>query len=179
MLDQDNTVLMIIDVQGRLAQLMANQTSLFKHLGVMVEGAKLLDLPIIWAEQLPDKLGPTIPEISEQLTHIKPIPKCTFSCTGNSDIMRALAETGKKNVLLIGIEAHICVYQTAIGLKKNGYHVEVIADAVGSRTEENKAIGINKMRNQGIEISCVETVFFELMETAEHPAFRSIQKLFK
>lgn len=179
MLDQDNTVLMIIDVQGRLAQLMANQITLFKNLSRMVEGAKILELPIIWAEQLPDKLGPTIPEISDQLPHIKPIPKSTFSCTGNSDIMQALDDTGKKNVLVVGIEAHICVYQTAIGLKQKGYHVEVIADAVGSRTLENQAIGINKMRNQGIDISCVETVFFELMQTAEHPAFRSIQKLFK
>lgn len=179
MLTTDNTVLLIVDVQGKLAQLMANRESLFANLQRMVKGALALELPIIWAEQLPDKLGATIPEVAELLTDHKPISKSSFSCCGNDNLMAAIKAPGRKQILLVGIETHVCVYQTAVDLLDSGFEVVVVADAVGSRIAENRDIGLKKMEWTGAGISCTEGVLFELMKTAEHPAFRAIQQIVK
>jgi nicotinamidase-related amidase len=179
MLTTDGSLLLIVDVQGNLARMMANREALFANLQRMVKGALALGLPIVWAEQLPDKLGPTIPEIAALLPEHRPIPKCTFSCGGNDELMAAINATGRKQVLLTGIETHICVYQTAVDMVKRGFEVEVIADAVGSRIAGNRDIGLQKMRAAGAAIGCTEGALFELMRTAEHPAFRAIQQAVK
>lgn len=179
MLTTDNALLLVVDVQGKLAQLMSNRETLFANLQRMVGGSLALELPIVWAEQLPDKLGPTIPEIADQLAGQTPIAKCTFSCCGNSELMAAIKASGRQQVILVGIETHICVYQTALDLLQQGYQVEVVADAVGSRIAENRNIGLNKMEKAGASIGCTEGVLFELMRSAEHPAFRAVQKIIK
>jgi nicotinamidase-related amidase len=176
MLTSDNAFLLIVDVQGKLAQLMANREILFANLQRMVKGALALELPIVWAEQLPDKLGPTIPEVCELLPGRKAIAKSTFSCCGNPALMDAIEATGRRQVLLVGIETHVCVYMTAIQLLERGFEVEVVADAVGSRIAANREIGLQKMVAAGASVSCTETVLFELMQTAEHPEFRTIQR---
>ena len=179
MLTTENSLLLIVDVQGKLAQIMSNRETLFANVQRMVTGSQALDLPIVWAEQLPEKLGPTIPEVADLLADHVPFAKSSFSCCGNSELMDTIKVTGRKQVLLVGIEAHICVYQTARDLLKQGYEVEVIADAVGSRIAENRVIGLNKMEKIGATIGCTEGVLFELMHTAEHPAFRTIQQIVK
>ena len=179
MLTTDNTLLLIVDVQGKLAQLMVNRETLFANLQRMVKGALALELPIVWAEQLPDKLGPTITEISELLPDHQPIAKSSFSCCGCDQLMDAIRAKGRKQVLLTGIETHICVYQTARDLLEQGYQVEVIADAVGSRIAENREIGLRKMERAGASIGCTEGVLFEMMRVAGHPAFRTIQGIVK
>jgi nicotinamidase-related amidase len=179
MLTTDNTLLLIVDVQGRLAQLMANRENLFANLQRMVKGALALELHVVWAEQLPDKLGPTIPEIAELLAGHTPTAKSSFSCGGSEELMAAIKTSGRQQVMLVGIETHICVYQTAIDLLKQGFEVEVIADAVGSRIAANHEIGLNRMASAGAGVTCTETVLFELMRVAEHPAFRVIQGIVK
>lgn len=179
MLTPDNSLLLIVDVQGKLAQIMSNRETLFANLQRLVKGALALDLPIVMAEQLPEKLGPTIPEVADLLPEHQAIAKCTFSCGISEDIMAAIHNSGCKQIMLAGIEAHICVYQTAIDLLQQGFEVEVIADAVGSRLAENREIGLQKMAQAGASIGCTEGVLFELMRTAEHPAFRSIQQAVK
>ncbi|TXJ03005.1 MAG: hydrolase [Aquabacterium sp.] len=179
MLTTEDSLLLIVDVQGKLAQIMDNREALFANLQRMVKGALTLNLPIVWAEQLPEKLGPTIPEIAELLTDYAPCAKSTFSCCANSELMGSIESIGRKQVLLVGIEAHICVYQTAADLLKQGYEVEVIADAVGSRMAENRLIGLNKMEKMGADIGCTEGALFELMHSATHPAFRNIQRIVK
>jgi len=179
MLKKDQAILVVVDVQGRLAQLMSDKEHLFSSLEKVIKGFKLLNLPIIWLEQVPDKLGPTIPEVAHLLSEISPISKTSFGCMGSDEFKIALEGSGRKNVILVGIEAHICVYQSAAQLLKEGYGVTVINEAVSSRTLENCQIGIERMAQLGASISSVEMVLFELLQTAEAKQFREIAAIVK
>ena len=146
MLKIETTVLVVVDVQGKLAQLMHDRAALFNALQRVIGGARSLALPILWAEQNPDRMGPTIPEIRSLLPDLQPIPKLSFSCAGEPRFLAALQQTGRRQVLLAGIETHVCMAQTAADLVAGGYEVEVPADAVSSRTAENRAVGLEKIR---------------------------------
>lgn len=179
MLDINNTALVVVDVQGKLAQLMANRETLFANLQRMVKGARALQLPVVWVEQIPEKLGKTIPEVASLLADQSPIAKQSFSCTGSEAFNEALKKTGCQQVLVVGIEAHICVYQTAVGLVDDGYSVEVVVDAIGSREASNRELAIERMRAQGVALTSTEMALFELLRTAGHPSFREIQSAIK
>lgn len=179
MLTLDNTVLVLVDVQGKLAQLMDGREALFKNLRRLVQGAQTLGLPILWLEQNPAGLGPTIPELVELLRGQSPIAKRSFSCCGDAGFMAALRGTGRRQVLLAGIEAHVCIYQTAADLLRLGYEVEVVADAVSSRAAENKRIALEKVQRLGAGLTCVEMALFELLGRAEGPAFKALLQIVK
>ena len=179
MLQTDNTTLMIIDVQGNLAHSMHAKEALFENLQRIIRGAQVLDVAILWTEQYPDGLGPTLPEIAGLLSDSKPITKFSFSCCDNDLFMQRLEGLHPENVLLAGIEAHICVYQTARDLVRSGYRVEIIADAVSSRTPENKHIGLEKSRQAGALVTGTETALFELLKTAKHDRFKEMLTIVK
>ncbi|MBV1841989.1 MULTISPECIES: hydrolase [Photobacterium] len=179
MLTVNDTALVIVDVQGKLAQIMDNKDALFHSLETMVKGAKILELPIIWVEQLPDKLGPTIPQISDHLHELQPIAKNSFSCYRDEQFVKALKDTGCKNVLVMGIEAHICVYQTVRQLLDAGYHVEIVRDAVSSRNGENRELALTKLQQAGAVLTCTEMVLFELQEVAQGERFKQILNIIK
>jgi nicotinamidase-related amidase len=159
MLQKENTVLVVIDIQGKLAQLMHQKEAVYQNVNRLIEGAKVLDMPIIWTEQYPEGLGGTIPAVAATLEGVRPIPKMTFSCCQNDEFQIALKASGRQQILITGIETHICVYQTTIELLEAGYEVEVVADAVSSRTPENKKIGLDKMQRAGAGITGTETAF--------------------
>ena len=179
MLAKDNTVLVVIDIQGKLAGMMHQKEAVYQNVNRLIEGAKVLNIPILWTEQYPDGLGTTIPEIAESLQGVKPIAKMTFSCCQNDEFLDALKATGKRQVLISGIETHICVYQTTLELLNAGYEVEVVADAVSSRTQENKDIGLQKMKTAGAGITGTETALYELLKVAGGPEFKQILKIVK
>jgi nicotinamidase-related amidase len=179
MLDRENTLLLVVDIQGNLAQQMYEKEVLFRNVRKLIQGIQVLGLPIVWAEQIPEKLGPTIPEVANLLTGMRPIPKSSFSCCGNPDIMQAIEKNHRQQVLVCGIEVHICVYQTSAELVSKGYAVQVVADAVSSRQLGNKEIGLAKAREAGASITSVETVLFELMQKAEGDEFRQLVKIVK
>ena len=179
MLGVANTVISIIDVQGKLATLMHEKEKLYKNLQILVQGAQVLELPVLWLEQYPEGLGPTIPEISELLSYQEPLAKTCFSACGQSEFVRQLDNSGRKQVLIAGIETHICVYQTVRDLMDRGYYVEVIEDAVSSRTPANKRVGLEKMAACGAAITTVEMALFELLRKAESPQFKEIARLVK
>jgi nicotinamidase-related amidase len=179
MLKQSNTQLIIIDVQGKLAQLMHQQEQLIEQLALLIQGAKLMALPIVWAEQLPDKLGATTPQIANLLTPLKPLSKSTFSAFKEPSIQQVIEQSQCKQVLLVGIEAHICVYQTAMDLLAQGYEVHLVTDAISSRTFENKSLAIKKLTHEGATLTSTEMALFELQQTAEGEQFRSLIKLMK
>ena len=179
MLDIRNCCLAVVDVQGKLAQLMHGKDALFKNIQVLVQAANILDMPILWCQQVPDALGPTVPEIARLLTDIEPINKSVFSCCGTEQFIGKLNESSRNQVLLCGIEAHICVYQTAADLLVKGFDVSVVADAVSSRTLDNKQIAMSRFTAEGASVTSVEMALFELLRTAEHPKFRQIAKLIK
>jgi nicotinamidase-related amidase len=178
MLDEKNCCLVVIDVQGKLADLMHEKEQLFKNLRILIQAANILDIPILWYEQKPEALGPTVPQIAELLTEYTPHPKTNFSCCSET-FYEMLEMLDKDHVILCGIESHICVYQTAADLMSTGREVDVVADAVSSRTPENKHIALERMRDDGANISCVEMALFELLGSADHPKFREIAKLIK
>jgi nicotinamidase-related amidase len=179
MLSPGDTVLVVVDVQGKLAELMAERDALFQSLRRLIQGAQALGLPVLVTEQNPAGLGPTRPEIADLLAGVPRIPKLSFSCCGEPRFLEALAALGRRQVLLAGIEAHVCVYQTAAGLLDAGYHVEIVADAVSSRAARNRDIGLQKARDAGAALTCVETALFELLRTAEAPAFKAVLKAVK
>ncbi len=179
MLKPEKTVLVVIAVQGRLARLMHAKASLFSNLRKFIKGIQTLQIPILWVEQKPESLGPTITEISEILADVEPIHKSSFSAYRDTHFLEALETSGRQQVLVTGIEAHVCVYQTAVDLAESGYEVEVVADAVSSRTLENKTIGLQKMRDAGVGLTSTEMALFELLEKAEGEAFKKIVKIVK
>jgi nicotinamidase-related amidase len=179
MLDIQNCLLVVVDIQGKLAELMYDRDALFKNIQILIKAAKLLDIPILWCQQAPDALGATVPEIAELLTGIEPINKTSFSCCGDERFVNQLTSLNRPQILLTGIEGHVCIYQTAVDLKEKGFTTSVIADAVSSRSLENKQTALSKMQAMGIEIWSTEMVLFKLLKTAAHPKFKQIAKLAK
>ncbi len=179
MLKPENTVLIVIDVQGRLASLMHGKQALFENLQKIIKGIQVLEIPVLWVEQNPKGLGSTIPEVADLLVGIKPIRKLSFSCCRNESFMQALKVAGRNQVLITGIEAHVCVYQTAVDLIGSGYEVEVVTDAVSSRTPENRSVALQKMRDGGVSLTSTEMALFELLKSAEGEQFKQILKIAK
>ncbi len=179
MLSRAAAVLVIIDIQGNLAHAMFDKDNLFANNIKLIKGFKALGLPIIITEQTPEKLGKTLPTIAAELDDIAPIAKESFSCWPNAQFREHLESLSRRHVVLTGIETHVCVYQTALDLLTNGYSVHLVADAVSSRTPENRAIGINAMKSAGAQIASTEMVLFELLRTAADPKAKEIFKIVK
>ncbi len=179
MLEIQNACLVVVDVQGKLAQIMVDKESLFKNVRILIQAAQILDIPILWCQQVPEALGPTVPEIAELLAGEEPIDKACFSCCGEERFTAELNALGREQVLLCGIEAHVCIYQTAMDLMEGGLDITIVADAVSSRTEQNRETALDRLSAEGANISSTEMVLFELIKTARHPQFRQIARLVK
>jgi nicotinamidase-related amidase len=178
MLDKTQTCLVVVDVQEKLFGVMPDQEALADQAVRLIEGLNVLEVPVLRCEQNPRGLGPTIAPIAELLTEA-PIEKRAFSCCGEAAFVSALEALSPKSVLLAGIETHICVYQTAADLRDKGYEVQVVADAVASRSQSNHRIGLERIRQRGATITSVETCLFELLGSAEGDAFKRIIKIVK
>ena len=179
MLTRNNALLAVVDVQEKLVAAMPEKEELIAKLRTMVQGAKILELPILWVEQYPKGLGRTVGEVRELLEELEPQEKNCFSACGLEDFVKALESAQRRQILLVGLEAHVCVYQTAINLLERGYHVEVVRDAVSSRTPENREIGLRRAERAGAQITSVEMALFELLARAGSPEFKEISKLVK
>jgi nicotinamidase-related amidase len=173
----EKTVLTVVDVQEKLASVMHEREALVGSMQRLLRGMTALRVPVVWMEQIPEKMGVTIQEVHECLPGMKPLPKTAFSCWGEPAYKEALRSLDRPQVVLAGIESHVCVYQTACDLVANGYRVKVAADCVSSRTAANRQAGIDAMRSAGAEVTTVEMILFELMRDSTHPAFREILKI--
>ena len=179
MIGRTDTVLVIIDIQGNLAQAMFDKENLFANTIKLIKGFNALNLPIIVTEQIPEKLGKTLPQIAGELESFNPIAKESFSCWYEKIFKEKLEALSRRHVVLLGIETHVCVYQTALDLIANGYNVHLVADAVSSRTPENRQIGIDAMKSAGSKITSTEMVLFELLRTAADPKAKEFFKIVK
>jgi len=179
MISRTAAVLVIIDIQGNLAQAMFDKENLFANTIKLIKGFKTLNLPIIVTEQIPQKLGRTLSQIAAELEGVNPIAKESFSCWNENNFKEKLESLSRRNVVLLGIETHVCVYQTTLDLISNGYNVHLVADAVSSRTPENRQIGINAMKSAGAHITSTEMVLFELLHTAADPKAKELFKIVK
>ena len=179
MFSVDKTIMLLIDVQGRLAQIMYEKDQLFTSLQTMIQSMKIIGVPILWMEQIPNKLGSTSEEISMFLPDETPIEKSVFSCCGEPVFIDRFKKAGRTQVLLTGIETHICVCQTGCDLIEAGHQVQVVSDCVSSRTRANKEIGIQRMVQSGAQVTSSEMIIFELMKAAVGEEFRQVVKLIK
>jgi nicotinamidase-related amidase len=178
-LEKSEVVLVIVDIQDRLAAVMDERKKVVDNCLHLIELTKLLDIPVILNEQYPKGLGPTVSEIKEALQPYEPLEKLTFSCCKGSLFMDRLAATGRKKIILTGMETHVCVVQTCVGLLDAGYTVHTVSDAICSRTRESFQTAIEFMRDAGAVITCTETVLFQLLEKAGTEEFKIISKRIK
>ncbi|NMW21442.1 MAG: hydrolase [Chlorobiaceae bacterium] len=179
MMTSKETLLLIIDVQGRLAQGVFQPAVLETNIIKLVRACRILEVPILVTEQYPKGLGHTIDSLRELLPDSVPVEKLSFSCCGNAEFMRQLRSFNHNDILVAGIETHVCVYQTAVDLVEFGYNVHLVTDAVSSRTEENKLLGIRCIEKAGASLTSTEMAVFELLRVAEGERFKAISKIIK
>lgn len=174
-----HTALVLIDIQEKLLPVIADKEAFIQKLVILIQGARIIGLPIFWLEQYPKGLGPTVLKIADLLEGLTPIPKTSFSACGEEKFMDQLKKENRKNLLVAGIESHVCVYQTARDLLDLGYQVEVVEDAVSSRCINNKRMALSQLNEQGVKITSVEIALFDLLQTSESPHFKSISRLIR
>ena len=175
-LSPDGAVLLLIDLQERLMPVIADHEVVVARAVRLAEAATLLDVPVRATEQYPAGLGPTVPPLTPYLGAV--LAKTMFSALDDPDFP-ALLPIGSSEVVVAGCEAHICVLQTVLGLLAEGHRVVVVADAIGSRDPADKALAIDRARQDGAEIVTSEMVLFEWLRDARHPKFREVHKLLK
>lgn len=179
-LDRAKTAVLVVDIQSRLTPAMPPETlaRVLKYSRALVGTARELGLPVLATEQYPKGLGPLLPELRELLPS-PPIEKVHFSCGADPGFAAALERTGRRQILVCGMETHVCVFQTVRDLAAAGYEVHVCADAVSSRTEEHRRVGLELCREAGGIVTLAETAIFDLLHRAGTDEFRKVSQLVK
>lgn len=178
-LNQDNSIVLIIDVQEKLLNAIFNKGTVKAKADIIAKAAALLNLPTFVTEQYQKGLGETITSVKDALKDAKYFEKVAFNALEDVNLLSELKSTGRKQIVLFGIETHICVHQTAAALIENGFDVALISDACGSRFENEYLGGISAMKQNGAFIKTTEIALFELLKSAKHPSFKEIQSLIK
>ena len=176
---KERTAALVIDIQERLYPFIFENETLTKNVTTLIEGLKIIGIPIFVTEQYVKGLGPTIEPVANVLGTHPRIEKMSFSCCDEPRVMEGIAVTGKENIILAGIESHVCVLQTALDLKRNGYQPVVVEDCVSSRRENDKRIAIERLRHEGVTITTYESILFELLRYSGTEQFRGISRLVK
>lgn len=176
---REESLLLVVDVQTRLLEAMHESVQVLDRVVRLTRGALALRVPVVCTEQVPEKIGPTVPELVDALAGVERLPKKTFSCWRDETIADRIESQRRPRIWLAGIESHVCVYQTAADLLRAGYRVEVIADAVSSRTARDCQVGLDRMRALGAGVMTVEMALFEALEVAEGDLFRAVHRLIK
>ena len=179
-LNLEDSLVLIIDVQEKLLNAVFNKEQVEKKSAIIAEAAKILGIPVVVTEQYPKGLGNTIPAVKDALAEDTEIfEKTAFSALNNEEILEDIKKHNKKQILIFGIETHICVSQTTAALRELGYEVSVIKDACGSRAEEEYLAGLERMKDNGAYIVTTEIALFEWLKGAKHPNFKAVQALIK
>ena len=178
-ISKDNTAFVIIDIQDRLFPHIFNHEELERNVRVLIKGLNLLKVPIVVTEQYSKGLGHTIPTVMDTIDNLNPIEKITFSCCEESRFLNVLNKLNKKYIILAGIEAHVCILQTAMDLVENGYYPVLVEDCVSSRKVIDKNIAVARMRQEGAIITTYESLLLELCRVAGTDTFRKISSLIK
>ncbi len=176
---KENTIGLVIDIQERLFPVMWENEMLLKNCKILVQGLQELKLPLITTQQYTKGLGETHPEVKSIIHNFSFIEKRDFSCCDNPAFSERLKETGAKNIIICGIESHVCVLQTAVDLKQEGLNPVIVIDCVSSRTKENIELAKERFRHEGIMMTSYESILFELTRSSVATEFRAISKLVK
>lgn len=176
----EESLILVVDVQERLLPAMAEAEKVQKYVKILTDAAALMNVPVIATEQYPKGLGPTVSDALDTSSIQACIEKSGFSVLSEPAVMQAIKDSGKKRIIVCGIEAHVCVNQSVLDLLSNfdGW-VYVVEDAVSSRDLQNKATGLERMRKAGAHVVCTEMVVFEWLKKAGTPEFKAISKMIK
>ena len=177
-LNREDAVLFVIDIQERLVPVMKYKDQVIHNTRILLQGAKEMNIPVVVTEQYPKGLGKTVNEISEFLEEERVFPKNSFTAYID-EVKEVLEVTDRKKIIIVGMETHVCVYQTTRELIDAGYTVYIVKDAVASRTKENFLNGLDLMKSMGAIITNTETVVFDLLKVSGTPEFKTMSKLIK
>jgi nicotinamidase-related amidase len=178
-MQRKRTCLVVIDAQERFRKVVFEFGKMAENVKKLVESFRILNVPVIFTEQNPEKLGRTIPEISGVLGDFKPIEKLHFSCFGDRNFEKELKRLKVKDIVLCGLESHVCVLKTALDGMKRGYNVHVVYDAVSSRKQMDRSISMCRISHAGIFLTTTESVIFQLMDRAGTDEFRKVSRIVK
>lgn len=179
LLNSTTSLLLLIDVQVRLEAAMPRDDGLVRNASILVKAAREVGVPVIASEQYPKGLGPTVPELADLLAEGERHAKVEFSCQRNPGLAAAIEASGKSQIVIAGIEAHVCVLQTALDLIGPGRAVYVVADAIASRDPKSRDIALKRMADAGVTIVTTEMVAFEWVGSAAAPQFKAISALIR
>lgn len=175
----EDSLFCLVDVQERLFPHVTNNEEIEKKLITLIKGLKVLEVPFIVNEQYKKGIGETIPSLKELVSEYPHFEKTTFSCCKNEPTMEAIKSTGKKNVIVAGIETHVCVLQTCIDLLEAGLQPILVTDCVTSRKQNDTDVAIQRLIQTGVIPTTYESILFELTLNAKNPVFKEISKLVK
>ena len=180
LLSLDNSLLLVIDIQSKLIAAMPENDAghMLNNGSRLLEAAETLAIPVLLTEQYPKGLGSTVHQLTEKLAKNTAIfDKTGFSCLAADGFTDALKQSGRKQIIIIGQEAHVCVLQTALELLNEDYQVHIVEDAVCSRKTDHKLFALQRMQQQGATLTCHESVLFEWLKNSNHPDFKTISRL--
>ena len=176
---KERTIALMIDFQERLFPFIHQNEKLLNNVPILIEGLKALGIHIFVTEQYVKGLGPTVEPIAKALGDIKRIEKMSFSCCDEPRIMEGIAVAARENIIIAGIESHVCVLQTVVDFARNGYHPIVVEDCISSRKENDKRIAMERMKKEGAFITTYESILFELLRYSGTEQFKAISRLVK
>ncbi len=177
--NRKSTCLILIDFQEKLIPAISGNEAVSENIVKLLKAFNILKIPVFYTEQNPEKLGKTPARIKDLITQPDPYVKTTFSIIGLPKLWEQVREHGLNSVVLAGIESHVCVTQSALDLYENGLRVSVPQDCTGSRHIHNYQTAMNRLRSAGIDITCVESVIFELIDDYTIPEFKDVLKILK
>jgi nicotinamidase-related amidase len=175
----EDSLLLVIDPQEKLVKMIHNREEVVQTITRLLKFAAIFDIPVVLTEHYPQGLGFTVDEVRESLPHYQPIVKRIFSCFGLPEFREALAASGRKRLLVVGIETHICVCQTVLDALHLGYQAHVVADGVGTRKPLDHEIALARMRHAGAVVTTSEALLYEVTERADTEEFKRLLELVK
>jgi nicotinamidase-related amidase len=176
---RDDAFLLVVDVQQKLAPHVEGHARVIGKSAGLIRAARKLSLPVLVSEHCPELIGSTVPGLMELVSQGQVLPKTHFSCTDEPALFERLQSLKRKQAVVCGMEAHVCVMQTALGLAERGYQPFVVRDAVGSRREEDRATALERLREAGCGMATAEMAIFEWMGRADIPEFRELLGILK
>ena len=178
-IQREQSIGLVIDIQERLFPVMYGRDEFLERCLLLLRGLQILDIPVLLTEQYPEGLGPTLEPVREVLSTYAPIPKVAFSCCDEPAFMDPLVQSDRKNVIILGMEAHVCVLQTTVDLLERGYMPVLVWDCIRSRNPADRDLALERSRQEGALISSSESVLFEILRKAGSEEFKAISRLVK
>ncbi len=179
LIERDKSCLLVVDVQEKLAPAVSDPADVIRNAGILMRAAARLGVPLVVSEQYPQGLGATVPELRALAPESARIAKLSFSCADDPALRQRIREAQRSLIVIAGLEAHVCVLQSALGLQQAGYQIVVVADAISSRTPANRDAALQRLRENGVEVATTEMVLFEWLGQAGTPEFKELSRLIK